>query len=44
MKDLSYGMIPKKPAPDSIRDGNRFSDKIMRQQEKRRDVIDVWPH
>jgi hypothetical protein len=23
------GMIPKKPAPDSIRGGNRFSEKIM---------------
>jgi len=22
-------MIPKKPVPDSIRDGNRFSDQIM---------------
>ncbi len=22
-------MIPKKPAPDAIRGGNRFSDKIM---------------
>jgi hypothetical protein len=22
-------MIPKKPAPDPIRGGNRFSDKIM---------------
>jgi len=22
-------MIPKKPVPDSIRDGNRFSEKIM---------------
>jgi len=22
-------MIPKKPVPDAIRDGNRFSDKIM---------------
>ena len=25
-------MIPKKPAPDLIRGGNRFSDKIMRQE------------
>jgi hypothetical protein len=25
-------MIPKKPVPDLIRDGNRFSDKIMRKQ------------
>jgi hypothetical protein len=25
-------MIPKKHVPDSIRDGNRFSDKIMRKQ------------
>ena len=25
-------MIPKKPVPDAIGDGNRFSAKIMRQQ------------
>ena len=25
-------MIPKKPVPDLIRDGNRFSDKIMRKE------------
>jgi len=25
-------MIPKKPAPDLIRGGDRFSDKIMRKQ------------
>jgi hypothetical protein len=25
-------MIPKKPAPDLIRGGNRFSEKIMRKQ------------
>jgi len=25
-------MIPKKHVPDVIRDGNRFSDKIMRKQ------------
>ena len=25
-------MIPKKPVPDLIRDGNRFSDKIMLQE------------
>jgi hypothetical protein len=25
-------MIPKKPVPDLIRDGNRFSEKIMREQ------------
>jgi hypothetical protein len=25
-------MIPKKPAPDLIRGGNRFSEKIMRQK------------
>jgi hypothetical protein len=25
-------MIPKKPVPDVIRDGNRFSDKIMRKR------------
>jgi hypothetical protein len=27
-------MIPKKPVPDLIRDGNRFSDKIMRRQSQ----------
>ena len=26
-------MIPKKPVPDLIRDGNRFSDKIMLKQD-----------
>jgi len=26
-------MIPKKPVPDLIRDGNRFSEKIMRKQK-----------
>jgi hypothetical protein len=26
-------MIPKKPVPDLIGDGNRFSDKIMRKQK-----------
>jgi hypothetical protein len=26
-------MIPKKPAPDLIRGGNRFSEKIMLKQE-----------
>jgi hypothetical protein len=26
-------MIPKKHVPDLIRDGNRFSDKIMRKQK-----------
>jgi hypothetical protein len=25
-------MIPKKPAPDLIRGGNRFSDRIMRKK------------
>jgi hypothetical protein len=28
-------MIPKKPAPDLIRGGHRFSDKIMLQPEGR---------
>jgi hypothetical protein len=28
-------MIPKKPAPDLIRGGHRFSEKIMLQQEAR---------
>lgn len=31
-------MIPKKPVPDSIRDGNRFSDKIMLKDRKI-----LWP-
>ncbi len=26
-------MIPKKPAPDLIRGGNRFSDQIMREEK-----------
>src|SRR5262245_42664792 len=30
-------MIPKKPAPDLIRGGNRFSEKIMLEQETGRD-------
>ena len=29
------GMIPKKPAPDVIRGGYRFSEKIMLKQEAR---------
>jgi hypothetical protein len=29
-------MIPKKPAPDLIRGGNRFSEKIMLNQESYR--------
>ena len=28
-------MIPKKPVPDLIRDGNRFLEKIMRKQKGR---------
>jgi len=27
-------MIPKKPAPDLIRGGNRFSDKIMHNEKQ----------
>jgi hypothetical protein len=27
-------MIPKKPAPDLIRGGNRFSDQIMGKQKR----------
>jgi len=27
-------MIPKKPVPDLIEDGNRFSDKTMRRQKE----------
>jgi len=30
---LRESMIPKKPVPDTIRDGNRFSEKIMLKQE-----------
>ncbi len=26
---MDQSMIPKKPVPDVIRDGSRFSDKIM---------------
>jgi hypothetical protein len=29
-------MIPKKPVPDLIRDGNRFSEKIMLNKTTRR--------
>ena len=29
-------MIPKKPVPHSMRDGHRFSDKIMRSQPRKR--------
>jgi len=29
-KDERTGVIPKKPVPDLIRDGHRFSDQIMR--------------
>jgi hypothetical protein len=29
------GMIPKKPAPDPIRGGRRFSEKIMPKQKAR---------
>jgi hypothetical protein len=32
-------MIPKKPAPDLIRGGNRFSEKIMLKQKVRLDPI-----
>ena len=32
---LPWSMIPKKPAPDLIRGGNRFSEKIMLQQKVR---------
>jgi len=32
-------MIPKKPAPDLIRSGNRFSEMIMLTQELDRDPI-----
>jgi hypothetical protein len=28
-------MIPKKPVPDLIRDGHRFSEKIMRPKQGR---------
>jgi hypothetical protein len=34
-------MIPKKPVPDAIRDGYRFSEKIMRQ---RRHALACQPH
>jgi hypothetical protein len=40
-------MIPKKPAPDLIRGGHRFSEKIMLQQQRRNRIIligfsDCW--
>ena len=34
-------MIPKKPAPDLIRGGTRFSEKIMRKQMARRSNIAI---
>jgi hypothetical protein len=30
--ELTLSMIPEKPAPDAIRVGHRFSEKIMLQQ------------
>jgi hypothetical protein len=33
---LSLSMIPKKPAPDLIRGGNRFSEKIVLKQKDKR--------
>jgi hypothetical protein len=30
---MTKRMIPKKPVPDLIRDGDRFSEKIMRTQK-----------
>jgi hypothetical protein len=36
-------MIPKKPVPDLIRDGNRFSDKIMRRILDANQRSDVAP-
>jgi hypothetical protein len=32
-------MIPKKPAPDLIRGGNRFSEKIMLKQKLEPDCV-----
>jgi hypothetical protein len=32
-------MIPKKPAPDLIRGGHRFSEKIMLKQEVRQSPV-----
>jgi hypothetical protein len=32
-------MMPKKPAPDLIRGGNRFSEKIMLKQEINNELI-----
>ncbi len=34
-------MIPKKPVPDLIRDGNRFSDKIMLKQTSLHQAAEV---
>jgi hypothetical protein len=36
-------MIPKKPVPDLIRDGNRLSDKIMRKEDLRISMPPVAP-
>jgi hypothetical protein len=33
-------MIPKMPVPDLIRDGNRFSEKIMRKRNKVAEMLD----
>jgi hypothetical protein len=35
-RDAVQSMIPKKPAPDLIRGGHRFSEKIMLKQKSRR--------
>jgi hypothetical protein len=36
-------MIPKKPAPDLIRGGTRFSEKIMLNEKLDRDPIQLKP-
>jgi hypothetical protein len=35
LSDRAWSMIPKKPAPDLIRGGDRFSEEIMLKQETR---------
>ena len=41
---LALSMIPKKPAPDLIRGGYRFSDKIMLHQKCRGDIAEAGKH
>ena len=40
----AWSMIPKKPAPDLIRGGGRFSEKIMLKQKARAGCRSTTPH